>query len=55
LISSHSPPLDRLIRSFRAREAEGVVEEQALEGVAVLDGAVGSKRGVKEVFIFVLW
>jgi hypothetical protein len=38
-----------------AREAEGVIEEWALEGVAVLDGVVGAKRGMKEVFNFVVW
>jgi hypothetical protein len=37
------------------REAEFVVEERAPEGVAVLDGAVDAKRGVKEFFIFVGW
>jgi hypothetical protein len=26
-----------------AREAEGAIEERALEGVAILDGAVGAK------------
>jgi hypothetical protein len=36
-------------------EAKGVVEERAPEGVAVLDGAVGAKRGVKEVFDFIIW
>jgi hypothetical protein len=39
----------------RAREAEGVIEERALEGVAVLHGAIGAEQGVKEVFIFVGW
>jgi hypothetical protein len=38
-----------------AREAEGVVKKRAPEGVAVLDGVVGAERGVKEVFIFVVW
>jgi hypothetical protein len=38
-----------------AWEAEGVIEERAPEGVAVLDGAVGAERGVKEVFIFIGW
>jgi hypothetical protein len=36
-----------------AWEAEGVVEEGAPEGVAVLDGAIGAEQGVKEVFIFI--
>jgi hypothetical protein len=38
-----------------ARDAEGVIEEQAPEGVAVLDGVIGAERGVKEVFIFTVW
>jgi hypothetical protein len=38
-----------------AREAKGVIEEQAPEGVVVLDVAVGAEQGVKEVFIFVVW
>jgi hypothetical protein len=38
-----------------AREAEGVIEERAPEGIVVLDGAIGAERGVKEVFIFVGW
>jgi hypothetical protein len=38
-----------------AREAEGVIEEQAPEGIAVLDGAVDARRGLKEVFIFISW
>jgi hypothetical protein len=37
----------------RGREAEGVVEERAPEGIAVLNGAIGAKLGMKEVFIFV--
>jgi hypothetical protein len=37
------------------QEAEGVIEEWAPEGVAVLDGAIGAEWGVKEVFIFVDW
>jgi hypothetical protein len=37
-----------------AQEAEGVIEERAPEGVAVLDGAIGAERGVK-VFIFFIW
>jgi hypothetical protein len=37
------------------REAEGVIEEWALEGVAVLDGAVDAGWGLKDVFIFVGW
>jgi hypothetical protein len=36
-------------------EAEGVTEERAQEGIAVLDGDVDARRGVKEVFIFVGW
>jgi hypothetical protein len=36
-------------------EVEAVIEECALEGVAVLDGAVDVDRGVKEVFVFVSW
>jgi hypothetical protein len=36
-------------------EAEFIIEEQAPEGVAVLDGAVDVERGVKEVFIFIGW
>jgi hypothetical protein len=36
-------------------EAKGVIKERAPEGVAVLDGAVGAERGVKEVFDFVIW
>jgi hypothetical protein len=36
-------------------EAEGVIEERAPEGIAVLDGAVGAERGVKEVFVFIVW
>jgi hypothetical protein len=35
------------------REAKGVVEEQAPEGVVVLDGVIDVGRGVKEFFIFV--
>jgi hypothetical protein len=38
-----------------AQEAEGVIEERAPEGVAVLDGVVGVERGMKEVFIFIVW
>jgi hypothetical protein len=38
-----------------AWEAEGVIEEWAPEGVAVLDAAVGPEWGMKEVFIFVGW
>jgi hypothetical protein len=38
-----------------ACEAEGVIEDRAPEGVAVLDGAVDAGRGVNEVFIFVGW
>jgi hypothetical protein len=38
-----------------AWDAEGVVEERALEGVAVLDGAVGAERGVKELYVFISW
>jgi hypothetical protein len=37
-----------------AREAEGVIEERAPEGVAVLDGVIGVERGMKEVFVFVV-
>jgi hypothetical protein len=37
------------------REAEFVIEEQALEGIAVLDGAVDVEWGVMEVVIFVGW
>jgi hypothetical protein len=38
-----------------AREAKGVVEERALEGIAILDGAICAERGMKEVFVFVIW
>jgi hypothetical protein len=38
-----------------AHESEGVVEEWAPEGIAVLDGAVGVERGMNEVFIFIGW
>jgi hypothetical protein len=38
-----------------ALEAEGFIEVQVLEGIAVLDGVVVARRGVKEVFIFVGW
>jgi hypothetical protein len=38
-----------------AREAEGVIEEQAPEGIAVLDGVVDARQGLKEVFIFISW
>jgi hypothetical protein len=38
-----------------AREAKGVLEEQAPEGIAVLDGDVDDGRGMKEFFIFVGW
>jgi hypothetical protein len=34
-----------------ARGVEGVIEEWPLEGVAVLDGAIGDERGMKEVFV----
>jgi hypothetical protein len=37
------------------REAKFIIEERALEGVAVLDGAVDVEQGVKEVFIFIGW
>jgi hypothetical protein len=36
-------------------KAKGVIEERALEGVAVLDGVVGAERGMKDVFVFVIW
>jgi hypothetical protein len=38
-----------------AREVESVMEEQALEGVTVLDGAIDPGRGMKELFDFVGW
>jgi hypothetical protein len=38
-----------------AREVKGVIEERALEGIAVLDGVIDVGRGVKEVFIFISW
>jgi hypothetical protein len=37
------------------REAEVVIEECALEGVAILDGDVDADQGVKEVFVFIGW
>jgi hypothetical protein len=37
------------------RETEGVIEERAPEGIAVLDGVVGAERGMKEVFVFIVW
>jgi hypothetical protein len=37
------------------REVKVVIEDRALEGVAVLDGATNAEQGVKEVFIFVGW
>jgi hypothetical protein len=39
----------------QTHEAEGVTEERAQEGIAVLDGVVDARRGVKEVFVFVGW
>jgi hypothetical protein len=38
-----------------AWEVEGVIEERAPEGVAIMDGAIGAERGVKEVFVFIIW
>jgi hypothetical protein len=38
-----------------AWEVEGVIEERAPEGVAIMDGAIGVERGVKEVFVFIIW
>jgi hypothetical protein len=38
-----------------AREAKGVIEERAPEGIVVLDGVIGAERGMKDVFIFVGW
>jgi hypothetical protein len=38
-----------------AHEAEGVVEEWAPDGVAILDGAVDAGRGMKEVFVVIGW
>jgi hypothetical protein len=35
------------------REAEVVIKERAPGGVAILDGVVDARRGVKEVFVFV--
>jgi hypothetical protein len=37
------------------REAEVVVEEHSPKGVAVLDGVVDARRGVKEVLVFFGW
>jgi hypothetical protein len=37
------------------RRAEVVIEERALEGIAVWDGAVDAEWGVKDAFIFVGW
>jgi hypothetical protein len=36
-------------------EAEFFIEEQALDGVAVLDGVIDVERGMKEVFVFINW
>jgi hypothetical protein len=37
-----------------ARQADGVVEERALEGIAVLDEVIDASRGVREVFILLV-
>jgi hypothetical protein len=38
-----------------ACEAEGVIEERALEGIAVMYGVIDVGWGVKKLFVFVGW